>query len=332
MGRFCIKSCKNTHIARWINGAFYLRLLLFLACLIPNTGWCAPQLIDQIDAVVSGKPILRSTIDEKVAKGQSVLVSAYPAKESDSIREKAFQDEINLELVRQKAAEVDVGLDDQDVEEDIKKFLLQRRLEKADLLTALKQQGITYEQYKKDFRTQMLVQKFQGRVISPGIKITDKDLEALYLARNRSTAKGVTVALNRVAVEVKKPELPKGSRQLDKIATQLIAGKSFAEIQKEKGGKEIDFVEMPPLDLLDIAQPFRDAIAAKGVGEVTEVIQSENLYYLFQIRSKDFKSSGDFAKQKSELEYELRNSELTRQTLRWLADNRKSKKIQILDH
>ncbi len=330
MGRDSIKVCQNKNVA----GGVSKRLVtIFVVLTLGSESYLlgSPQLVDQIVAVVAGIPILRSTLEAKTKNRREILVSYFPAKDGDSDLQKHLQDEINLELIRQKAKDVDLGMDKSDIEEEISKFLTQRKLGKKDLLAALKEQGVSYSQYKEDFETQMLVQKFQGRVISPGIKITDKDLEALYFSKNNSTAKGIIVGLNRISTESHRGSKGSSIPQLESIREDVVSGrKSYESLKKDSIKIGLDCVEMEPLDLQDLAQPYRDALSGKGVGEVTEVLSVNGTDAFFQIRSKNVSSSGDFSQKKQELEYELRTRELQRQTLKWLSDMRKSQKIQMI--
>src|SRR5690606_13866063 len=104
---------------------FYL--IIFLAMLVyrPNFALAAakPTLVDRVVAIVNGEPILHSEIAEKIQVGPIVLVSEYPAKESASNYEKAINDAINIQLIRNFAEEVEIEVPDSQVNEHIDSLL-----------------------------------------------------------------------------------------------------------------------------------------------------------------------------------------------------------------
>ncbi len=296
------------------------------------------QLVDRIVAIVNREPIMFSEVDEKIKKGHVVAVSDYPAEEGASDFDKALQDAINLELVKQKATELDIDVSDQDVDQEIQRFLESRQLNMEGLREALRGQGMSFEEYKADFKDQIILRHFQGHVISPLIKVTDKDVETYYLRKSGSSSESMRLVLRQILIKVPEgavPEIEEGKLNLARSVHQkLSSGMAFEEAVKifsddtaarAKGGL------MPEVSLKDLSSSIRTEVENLEVGKFTAPIKTGNGFHIFYLERKKFSGSDEFIKQKRQLEFELRNIELVAQTKKWLVEQRRKSKINIIN-
>ncbi len=312
---------------------------LFLALGVFSSSLHAEQetLIDRLAAEVNGEPIAYSEVMDKVTNGPLVEVAPYPAKENDPPFDVALQDLINRKLIMQKAQEYEIEVTDEELDQEIKNFLEKRHLTEDGLKAAIAQQGLTMEQYRRDFRNQIILSQFQGRVILPSVKITDKDIEIYYLKTSGNTAENLKLQLRQIFVRLdpsSSETVKKGKEELVKtIQQKLKDGMAFGEAVKiysdDTQGRENGGL-MPLIYLKDMATPFQKAIEALKEGESSEGIKTPQGYYIFFLQNKSFAGNTEYAGKKRELEMQLRQEEVGRQTMRWLSDERKRSKIKIV--
>jgi parvulin-like peptidyl-prolyl isomerase len=294
-------------------------------------------LLDRVAAVVDGRPILYSDIRAKVEKGPLVVVSEFPLEETAPAYDRALQDSVNFELMLSKAKELEIDVRDDEVDADIKSFLEARGLNQEGLLEHLKQSQMTLADYKKDFKNQMILRKFQGRVIAPLIKITDKDVETYYLKRAGSASDLIELVLRHILISVPKGSVPaviEAKRKLAAEVHQKIAdGMAFQEAAKiysdEQRARESGGL-MAPVRAKDLIGPIREGVESLEVGQITQPIQTSLGFHLFQLDQKKFAGSQEFLSKKRQLENELRNQELVEQTRHWLSEQRQRTKIELL--
>lgn len=319
------------------------RVLLLGLCLpfVTPKALSAPEagetLVDRVAAVVDGHPILNSEVKTKVDKGPLVVVSEYPAVETSPPYDRALQDAINFELVLTKAKDLEIDVRDEEVEAEIKSFLESRGLTRDGLLEHLQQAGMTYTDYKRDFKDQMILRRFQGRVIKLQVKITDKDVETFYLKKAGATSDLVELVLRQILVilpsDASKEVAQEKLRKVQEAHQKLADGRPFAETAKlyseepnatESGGL------MAPVKSKDLAASLRPAIEALEVGQFTAPVQTSLGYHVFFLEEKKFTGGQEFQKQKKQLEMELTTSELMAQTRRWLQEQRQKSKVEII--
>lgn len=328
MGRACTQRSFNQITAI---------LIASLACFAGKAN-CAEKLIDRLLAEVNGEPVLLSEVQEKVDNGPLVVVSSYPASESDPAFKMALNDAINLKLIDQAALELGIEITDMILDEEIEKFLMRRNLDKAALMQVLQQQGITYERYREDFRSQMLFSQFQGRVIMPSVKITDKQIEAYYRSQQGGETADAELSLRQlfVALPANSPESIKAGKLglLKQIRQELSDGLEFSKAVKlysdseslrEKGGL------MPSISLNDLAPAFRKAVESLEVSQSSEIVQTDAGYFMFYLEDKKFVGSRSFEAMKPKIESELRQKEISSETSRWIEARRRKSDVKILE-
>ena len=84
------------------------------------------------------------------------------------------------------------------------------------------------------------------------------------------------------------------------------------------------------LNLTIWAAVIRSNLEALGIGAFTKPIETPGGYFIFYVEKRQFAGSDDFGRQKKKLEFELRSLELESQTMKWLAEERRRSKIEII--
>ncbi len=294
-------------------------------------------LVDRIVAIVNQQPILYSQVQEKVKIGPLVVVSEYPANEKSASYERALNDAINFELIIQKSKELELDVEDGDVETEIDKLLESRGVSREQLMQYLKEQKKSYKEYKDDSRSFMILRKFQGRVIFPLVKITDKDVETYYLKKSGVSADLLTLSLRQIVIQVSSnmaPNVRDAKRALvEDVHKKLIGGMKFedaAKIYSDDASAKENGGLMPKLRLKDLSSDLRKSIENLEPGQFSAPIKTSMGYHIFYLEEKAFAENQDFLKQKKNLSVELENIELINQTKKWLSEQRQRSKVTII--
>ena len=312
-------------------------LIILGILLVQPTALAGEVLLDRLVAEVNSEAVTYSEVAEKVAKGPLVEVTPFPAKENDPPFEVALQDLINLKLILQKAKELEIEVPDEQLDSDIEKFLEKKNSTKKDLLEAIAQQGMTYEQYREDFRKQSILSQFQGRVILPLVKVADKDLELYYLRHSGgSQASQFKIVLRQIFIKypTEATESVKTAKvQLaDRIYKELAGGMVFAEAAKiysDNSGAEAGGL-MPAIFIKDLSQEIKDQVESLQEKEFTKPIPPAGGIYIFYLEQRMLADNDDFVKKKNQLEFQMRQEEVIKQTMKWLEEQRSKSKIRII--
>lgn len=311
---------------------------LIAAIMFQSAFGSSGELIDMVVAEVNGDPITYSDVQAKIRKKVLVEVSPYPASSKDSEFTVALQDSINLKLILQKAEELNIDISDEDLEQEIEKFMQRRQLTRAALKQALGQEGMTYEQYKQDWRKQMLISQFQGREIMPSVKITDKDIEIYYLQKTGATGESLKLTLRQLFIRIPQdgPESVKLGKEeiVQKVFRELKDGLDFKKAVKVYSDSESsrkNAGSMPPVLIKDLNPVFQKAVADLDEKQFTQPVRVSQGVYFFYLEKKEFAGSYEFTKAKGQLEQQLRQEQIVEHTMKWIQSQRSRSKIRVIN-
>jgi peptidyl-prolyl cis-trans isomerase SurA len=297
----------------------------------------AEVLVDRVLGSVNGQPFLYSDVANKVQSGPLITVSEFPATEQSPPFEKAMQDIINFQLIQQKAKELELDVSNDELESEIADFLGSKGLDKRGLQSFLAKENKSYEEYKQDFRNQIILGRFQRRVIAPLIKVTDRDLETAYMKRSGAASDLVEITLRQISIQI-----PDGSGQVISEAKRALAREARSKIEggvafedavklySDDRQKAANGGLLEPVRLKDLAPAIRKEIERLDTGGVTPPLEISSSILIFKVEDRKVSLGKDMQKKRAELEAEIRNAELANQTRRWLSEQRQRSKIEII--
>ena len=294
-------------------------------------------LVDRVVAVAEGRPILFSEIKTKVSRGPLIMVSDYPLEASAPVWDRAVQDAINFQLVIAKAKDLGIEIRDDEIEPALRGWWDSMGLSPEQVKQELAKNNTSYESYVRDFKMRELVKRFQGRVVGPSVKLTDKDIETYYMKKSGYTGDLVEVIMRQILIATpagSPSDVLESKAKLAALVRQKVAnGLAFSEAAKvysdEPGARERGGL-MPALRSRDLASAIRKEVEKLQPGEFTAPIKMVDGFHIFYLDDRRFSAGREFQAQKAQLEFELRTSEMAAQTRRWLAEQRQRSKVEIL--
>ena len=297
------------------------------------------SLVDRVLAIVNGRAIFFSDIRRKIQVGPLVVVSEYPAERDAAAQTRALNDAINMELILAAAKDIDIDVSEEELNQEIERHLSEQKISKDKLIELLRNEGESIENYKRDFRNQLVLRNFQRRIIAPSIKVTDKDVETYYLSQSGISANDlVEVAIRQLLIKVDPSmhkELANAKRDLaNEIYSKLKGGLDFVDAiglysddpeAKKNGQKPI------AIKLKDLTPNLKSAIDTLKPGDVTPPISTPRGLMIFQLVERRLGENREYSSQKDRLLQELRMMELVNQTARWLAEQHQRVSVKRMD-
>jgi peptidyl-prolyl cis-trans isomerase SurA len=309
-------------------GAVTSALLLFVTISAE-----AQTLVDRVVAVVDGEPILMSEVNTKVKSGPLVLISDFPANEKSEPFTRALQDSINFKLMKAAAEDLGIEITEAEIDSQIEKILKNQKASRSQLNKFLKEQGKSYSDYREDFRNQLLLRRFQGRAIMPLVKVSEEQIRSYYLEKSGKSAEIVTFDIKQILIP-----MDSGASEKVKKAKAEVAKEAY---DKVNGGMDFDAAAkiysqngkatlMKGVKVKDLAHQIKTAVKFLEKGQSSEPIKTPMGYHLFYVNKKDFAGDSKYLKNKRQLEFELRNREITSQLKIWLDSERQKRKVDII--
>lgn len=327
--------------------AFRSRLLLPLLAVTLHsaTATSAQAEANGLAATVNGRPLTKSEVNEtiKIQLRQIELQVTDPAKREEmkaKLRKEALDSLIDRELIMAEYQKLSGGqpIKAQYIEEDIKEFV--RTTYNGDynkFLSELKGFGMTLKKFR-EVREKMLIVTMMRSHASKDVGIITPEKREKFLKehpdmfREKDYIKLRSITVSKIGNNP--GTTPADQKKLIKeIRQRIIKGADFASEAKtyssdshaSTGGL---WNEGKPMDKSQVSSQFADAIFSVKAGQLSEIIEDGDNYYLFFVEAKQAGKLKPMSEIAPELEKLVQLEERKRLFDQWMNRLRNKANIQ----
>jgi peptidyl-prolyl cis-trans isomerase SurA len=270
-------------------------LLLFFFCTPYNV---PAELVDRSVAIVNNDIITLSEVNELgqplFQKAASEVPPEQLEKVMDQIRTSVIQKLIDKKLLLQEAGKMQITISEPEVDNALKRILLNNKITREQFVEELKTIGMTEPLYREDLKGQILRSKLvnyevRSKVIIPEEKIIDYyDLhyteqvgEGGYYILQIGTSRNATDASG------KKLSQKKSKEKIAEVHGLAQHGGNFKELARQysdlpsaKDGGDIGIFQVK-----EMAPFMRNAIVGLKPGQISKIVETPSGYQFFSILS-----------------------------------------------
>jgi peptidyl-prolyl cis-trans isomerase C len=243
---------------------------------------------------------------------------------SDSGSMKRFEEEVLDGMIIEKimdlrAQQLNISISDAELENKINEI---KKEYGEDFTGLLAQENVKYEQWKKEFKKEILLQKLIAIDVNAKIKVSEDEAENYF---NKHRANYKTESRVRVAqIVVRDMEMAK------KVETRLKAGEDFASVaakvsigpEASRGG-DLGFITrwiMP--------EPLDKAIFSLPVNKISPIVQSSYGFHIFKVLESQPAKTHNFADVKQDVIVDIRMQKEEEAFAYWLGELKKKALIK----
>lgn len=248
-----------------------------------------PVAVDRIVAVVNNEVITTLELRDRVQQAQRQLARQGTALPPADVFERQVLERLVLERAQmQLAAETSLKVDDATLDRAIGRIAENNRMSMTDLRLALEKDGITWNRFRDQIRSEILLTRLRERDVDNRIVVTDAEIEN-FLANNADALSGEEFHVAHILVRV--PENATMQQQSERLAraesvvARLRAGEdfgrlaaSFSDAPDGLSGGDLGWRGRDRLPVL-----FADAVRQMQPGEVSKVIRSPAGFHIVKL-------------------------------------------------
>lgn len=264
----------------------------------------SPNTIDGLLVSVSDQSILLSDFQQAIlgaSKGQTQILSTGKLVGGTLTPQQAnqiLQSIINQKVLQIKSTEMGIDVGDAELTGRISEFLKQQNFTEFDLDEQLKKSGKTKEEYRQEFKNEILKQELIGRVISPTVTVTNDEVNSFYLQQTGSIKQVTAVKLRSLMINLpenyKKDPFKyetalkiKAALSKNQDFTELVKMYSMASNAAQTGGI------LPSRPLAELPPELRDKLTGLKINDVTGPYLIGNSLFYFQYMGAEFGNGSD---------------------------------------
>jgi peptidyl-prolyl cis-trans isomerase SurA len=270
-------------------------LVLAVALAIPVRA----QIIERVLVKVNGDIFTQTELEERQTaairarmgvdfKPEMVSNNEELKKAVDDVTPQLLVDAIDELLLLQMGKEKGYRLSDEQFKGWLDNLRKEQNLgDDQKFQAALKQEGMTVEDLRKNVEKQFLVGQVQRDEVGSKLSITEEEARQYYLTHKNDFIEPATVTLREILIEV--PSTTKGGQSTISVAkqdeaeaqaaalrTRLLAGEDFAKVAGEASSapSKANGGLIGPINLVEVSVSLQDLIGKMKPGEITQPIRT----------------------------------------------------------
>jgi peptidyl-prolyl cis-trans isomerase SurA len=270
-------------------------LVLAVALAVPARA----QIIERVLVKVNGDIFTQTELEERQTaairarmgvdfKPDMVNNSEELKKAVDEVTPQLLVDAIDELLLLQMGKEKGYHLSDEQFKAWLENLRKEQNLtDDQKFQAALKQEGMTVDDLRKNVEKQFLVGQVQRDEVGSKLSITEEEARQYYLTHRSEFAEPATVSLREILIEV--PSTTKGGQSTISVAkqdeaesqaaalrTRLLAGEDFAKVAAEASAapSKSNGGLIGPINLAEVSVSLQELIGKMKPGEITQPIRT----------------------------------------------------------
>ncbi|MFH1691750.1 MAG: peptidyl-prolyl cis-trans isomerase [Candidatus Omnitrophota bacterium] len=296
----------------------FLVCLWIICCFLCVKGYVFAENMDRIAAIVNDSVITEAELALFASMTDIDNDGEMSDNDARNLRKKLLQRMVEDKLILQEAKKLNLIVNERMVEERVEE-VKEKAGSQEFFDLALKQQGITLNEFREKLRNQLLVYLAIQHVITEKIKISPKEVTEYYQEHEDKFMMPESALIDSIFVEKKET--------LDEIQDQLNNGKDFNDLAQK-------YSQRANLGLVRRGQLKKDLdnfIFSLKQGQCSLPFEFDGGYYIFLLKEKKEASCKPIKEAKSEILMILQSDKMERKLKEWIEELKEKAYISIRD-
>ncbi len=273
-----------------------LAFLLFLAVVAVTPMFAADQVVEEIVARVNNQIVTRSEYlrsQEELKKEVEQQDPVNAAKIMSERDKDVLRDLIDQNLLLDKGKDLGISADT-DVIKRLDEMRKEMKLDTMeDLEKAAQSQGVSFEEFKSNLRTQIITQQVIGREVGQKLNIGKEDVQKFYDEHKGDLEQPEQVRLSEILISTEKKDpskdeagqLQAAKAKADDLASQIRKGAAFEDIAKKysDGPSAAQGGDLGLFKRGTLAKELEDKTFAMKAGDVSDPIRTKQGFVLLKV-------------------------------------------------
>ncbi len=249
--------------------------------------------MDRIVAVVDQRVITEQELNDHIKTVKAQLEKQGTTLPPDNVLEKQILERlISDSLQLQFAAQSGLKIDNTQLDKTIERIAEQNKLSVEEFRLALEKDGVNFEKFREDIRTEVTLARLREREVDSRINVTDAEIDNFLTTQAARGGDQGEYEISHILIrtpEDSSPEiLQKLKAKAEDVIKKLQSGVSFAELSASTSDAP-NALEGGLLGWKSAAQVpalFADALKGMKIGEVSPILRSPNGFHILKLTNK----------------------------------------------
>ena len=291
--------CKSQALLKRLTAAAVLSVSVFALPVMTQAAVTAPAAtgkvvpLDRVIAIVDDNVIMQSEFNQRLAdiKRQIASRNINPPPES-TLKQQVLERLIIDELQLQRAGRAGVRVDDQALNDAVRRIAGRNQMSIEQFRATLEADGVSFAQAREEIRKEMVINRVRQRYVGERINISDQEVDNFISSEEGRQQMSVSVRLGHILVSTPdgaKPEqLQAAKKEAEEIYSTLKGGTDFAQtaVARSNGqyalkGGDLDWRKLDQLPTL-----FVEQVNKLNIGDITPPFRSPSGFHILKLTDK----------------------------------------------
>jgi peptidyl-prolyl cis-trans isomerase SurA len=321
-----------------MRASLYRYTLIALALQLFWPGSAVPDVCNRIVAFVNSEVVTLFELEARMARMIGTPLDEFKARDPQGFNE-ARRQVLNLlideKIAQERIKELGISVTSKEVDQAIERVKEDNRWTQEDLMQRLKQQNLTYQEYREGIKTELERMRLINMEVKSKIIVRDEDIEAYFKARQEEFETPAKVRLSAIFIKSSAPSR-EGGRDAAEKASEIIkrikAGEDFAELAKrysqgpgaENGG------DLGLFSISQLESELRELVTRLPEGGVSDPIVRAGGIQIIKVTAKERGGRRSLEDSKNAISNILYKEEVNRRYEAWLKELRKKAYTKVV--
>lgn len=249
--------------------------------------------MDRIVAVVDQRVITEQELNDRIKTVKAQLEKQGTALPPDNVLEKQILERlISDSLQLQFAAQTGLKIDNTQLDKTIERIAEQNKLSLEEFRLALEKDGISFQKFREDIRTEVTLARLREREVDSHINVTDAEIDNFLTTQAASGGDQGEYEISNILIRTPEDSSPEVLQKLkakaEGVMKKLQSGVSFAELSASNSDAP-NALEGGALGWKSAAQIpalFAGALKSMQIGEISPILRSPNGFHILKLTNK----------------------------------------------
>lgn len=247
-------------------------------------------LLDQIAAVVENDVITENELLERLNVIYSQADSQTSLPPRDVLIDQVLQRMIIERLQVQRAERLGISVDNLSLDQAMRNLASRNGLSLEGFRDALLRQGINYEDFREQVKSEMIIGQLRNRVVDATVEINESEINELLASQQNQLNQNAEYHISHILISL--PEAPtaediaKAKATAEELRSKALAGADFEQLalSHSDAGDALDGGDLGWRQRGQVPGVFVRELNGMEPGDISNIIRSASGFHLFLLR------------------------------------------------
>ncbi|HSG31170.1 MAG TPA: peptidylprolyl isomerase [Thermodesulfobacteriota bacterium] len=302
-----------------------IRTTIITGLIIMITGICyATEVIDRIVAVVNDDLITLSDLNR--------YISSIPPGTAEIDRDRVLNDLVEQMILEQEAAKLGITVSDPEIDMSIENIRTKAGMSHEQMEEMLKKENLTKEQFRKQWRLQIISGKLVNSIVKGRVAVTDDEIENLYKEYYGNIENSDEVQIAHILISVNEQQPERALEKASRIAELAKSGNDFSKLVAEYSDDTFSKEKEGVLGYFkkgELVSELEAVVAITEVGEVSGPVQTASGFHIIKVLNRNTLDSNSVDTYREQLRQEIYKKKVAEELQKYIATMRENAYIEI---